>query len=72
MKLTWVIRPEDFYVGEEQPGRINGTVESIVFKGVHYEIMVRSGNGIEWMVHNVDPVKSVSAGLYVDPTISRL
>ncbi|MCH4154087.1 MAG: ABC transporter ATP-binding protein [Saccharofermentans sp.] len=67
-EVDLVIRPEDFYVGEEQPGRINGTVESIVFKGVHYEIMVRSGNGIEWMVHNVDPVKiGQRVGLYVDP-----
>lgn len=30
--------------------------------------MVRSGNGIEWMVHNVDPVKiGQRVGLYVDP-----
>ena len=66
--VDMVIRPEDFYVSEEAEGRINGTVESIVFKGVHYEILVRSDNGIIWMVHNVDPVKvGQRVGLYVDP-----
>jgi len=67
-EVDMVIRPEDFYVSEEAEGRINGTVESIVFKGVHYEILVRSDNGIVWMVHNVDPVKvGQRVGLYVDP-----
>ena len=66
--VDMVIRPEDFYGSEEAEGRINGTVESIVFKGVHYEILVRSDNGIVWMVHNVDPVKvGQRVGLYVDP-----
>ena len=63
-----VIRPEDFYVAEEKEGRINGTVESLVFKGVHYEMIVKSDDGIEWLVQNVDPSKVGSrVGLYVDP-----
>jgi len=63
-----VIRPEDFYVEEEKEGRINGTVESIVFKGVHYEMQVKSDDGIVWMVQNVDPCKiGQRVGLYVDP-----
>lgn len=63
-----VIRPEDFYVEEEKEGRINGTVESIVFKGVHYEMQIKSDDGILWMVQNVDPCKiGQRVGLYVDP-----
>ncbi len=63
-----VIRPEDFYVAEEKEGRINGTVESLVFKGVHYEMIVKSDDGIEWLVQNVDPSAVGSrVGLYVDP-----
>ncbi len=63
-----VIRPEDFYVDEEKEGRINGTVESIVFKGVHYEMQIKSDDGILWMVQNVDPCKiGQRVGLYVDP-----
>ena len=63
-----VIRPEDFYVDEEAEGRINGTVESLIFKGVHYEMIVKSDDGIEWLVQNVDPSAVGSrVGLYVDP-----
>lgn len=63
-----VIRPEDFYVAEEKEGRINGNVESIVFKGVHYEMMIKSDDGILWMVQNVDSCKiGQRVGLYVDP-----
>ena len=63
-----VIRPEDFYVAEEAEGRINGEVISLIFKGVHYEMIVKSDDGIEWLVQNVDPFKVGSrVGLYVDP-----
>ena len=63
-----VIRPEDFYVAEEAEGRINGVVESLIFKGVHYEMIVKYDDGIEWLVQNVDPFKVGSrVGLYVDP-----
>ena len=63
-----VIRPEDFYVAEEKEGRINGVVESLIFKGVHYEMIVKSDDGIEWLVQNVDPSAVGSrVGLYVDP-----
>ena len=48
-----VIRPEDFYVAEEKDGRINGTVESVIFKGVHYEIIVDIG-GFKWMIQTTD------------------
>jgi len=63
-----VIRPEDIYVKEENDKHINGTVESIVFKGVHYEIIVKGDNGIVWMIHDVDPVTiGQRVGLTIDP-----
>jgi spermidine/putrescine transport system ATP-binding protein len=51
-----VIRPEDIYVKDEGSAHINGTVYSIVFKGVHYEIVVDGDDGFTWMIHDVDPV----------------
>lgn len=63
-----VIRPEDIYVKEESDKHINGTVDSIVFKGVHYEIIVIGDNGVEWMIHDVDPVVvGQRVGLTFDP-----
>ncbi len=63
-----VVRPEDIYVKEEDDDYINGTVDSIVFKGVHYEIIVKSDIGVEWMIHDVDPVVvGQRVGLTFDP-----
>lgn len=45
-----VIRPEDIKLEEPLPYTINGRVDSIVFKGVHYEIMINC-NEYNFMVH---------------------
>ena len=48
-----VIRPEDIMVVGEDVGRLIGTVESVIFKGVHYEMMVRSEDGgMRWKIHS--------------------
>ncbi|MBQ8281913.1 MAG: ABC transporter ATP-binding protein [Lachnospiraceae bacterium] len=39
-----VVRPEDIIMTEPENGSITGTVTSVVFKGVHFEITVQSGN----------------------------
>ncbi|MBR5872809.1 MAG: ABC transporter ATP-binding protein, partial [Oscillospiraceae bacterium] len=46
-----VIRPEDIKISEPEKGQIVGTVESVIFKGVHYEIVV-SSEGFEWKIHS--------------------
>lgn len=46
-----VIRPEDIEIVPTENGMIKGLVESVTFKGVHYEMMVMS-NGYEWMIHS--------------------
>ncbi|MGN0793044.1 MAG: ABC transporter ATP-binding protein [Aristaeellaceae bacterium] len=38
-----VIRPEDIMLVGEDVGRIVGTVKSVLFKGVHYEMMIDAG-----------------------------
>ncbi|MCR5301688.1 MAG: ABC transporter ATP-binding protein [Lachnospiraceae bacterium] len=45
-----VIRPEDVELGPPENGQTTGTVTSIIFKGVHYEIQVASAIGINFMV----------------------
>lgn len=51
-----VIRPEDIVLAPAQPGKINGIVTDILFKGVHYEIIVMVGTQ-EYIIHSTDPVK---------------
>ncbi len=46
-----VIRPEDVKVSDAENGQVVGVVQSVVFKGVHYEMMIRSEN-FTWMVHS--------------------
>ena len=46
-----VIRPEDVYILEPEKGKIAGRVESVLFKGVHYEMVIES-NGYKWLVHD--------------------
>jgi len=46
-----VIRPEDIYILDPDKGKIQGVVESVTFKGVHYEMVIDS-NGFKWLVHD--------------------
>ncbi|MDZ7547972.1 ABC transporter ATP-binding protein, partial [Clostridium perfringens] len=46
-----VIRPEDIKIVSSDKGMLKGTVKSIIFKGVHYEIEVEEGNN-NWIIHN--------------------
>lgn len=48
-----VIRPEDIYIFEpSEAAMFTGTVTSSIFKGVHYEMMVQTPNGYEFMVQD--------------------
>lgn len=46
-----VIRPEDIELRRYNPDRLSGIVKSVVFKGIHYEIMVQTGD-YEFKVHS--------------------
>lgn len=63
-----VIRPEDVELGSPESGHTTGTVTSIIFKGVHYEIQVESAIGINFMVQTTQnfPVGSF-VGINVIP-----
>ena len=50
-KVDVVIRPEDIKLVPVEEGMLEGVVESVIFKGVHYEMIIY-GNGIRWMVHS--------------------
>ena len=42
-KVDVVIRPEDIIMTDSDKGMIKGLVTSVIFKGMHYEIIVESG-----------------------------
>lgn len=62
-----VVRPEDVQLREPSGETINGVVTSVVFKGVHYEMIIETETS-EWLVQSTDPaVKGDRVGLYFDP-----
>ena len=62
-----VIRPEDVDIVPEERGMLRGTVTSVTFLGVHYEIIVDIG-GFKWMIQTTDFVDvDEHIGLYIEP-----
>lgn len=62
-----VVRPEDITLVPVDRGQVVGTVESVVFKGVHYEMLILQEE-VEWLVHStrMNPV-GTQVGLYIHP-----
>lgn len=56
-----VIRPEDIDVTSPEDADLQGVVSSVVFKGVHYEMLVESGD-FEYMIQSTD-MQPVGAGI---------
>ena len=62
-----VVRPEDVDVVAPEKGMLTGTVSSVTFKGVHYEIIVDIG-GFKWMIQSTDYVApDQHIGLFIEP-----
>lgn len=62
-----VIRPEDVEIVKPELGQLVGEVESVVFKGVHYEMVV-VGDGFSWSSQSTkSTVEGQKVGVYVAP-----
>lgn len=62
-----VVRPEDVDVVPLDKGMLKGTVTSVTFKGVHYEMIVDIG-GFKWMIQSTDyQTEGDRIGLYIEP-----
>lgn len=47
-----VIRPEDLQITRPEDGKLQVTVDTQLFRGVHYEIIAYDDLGNEWMIHS--------------------
>ena len=66
-KVDVVVRPEDVDVVSSGKGMLQGTVTSVTFKGVHWEIIVDI-NGFKWMIQTTDFVaEGEHIGLFIEP-----
>jgi len=66
-RVDVVIRPEDIKVVPSITGQFSGLVESVTFKGVHYEMIV-DACGYKWMIHSTHAEEVGSmVGMSVEP-----
>lgn len=62
-----VIRPEDLKIVPVEKGQMTGIVQSIIFKGVHYEMMIESC-GFRFMIHStLSESVGATVGLFLIP-----
>ncbi len=62
-----VIRPEDIEIVPKDQGQWQGLVKSVTFKGVHYEMIVESGD-FDWMIHStIMAAVGTNIGMKVTP-----
>ncbi|MBO4671548.1 MAG: ABC transporter ATP-binding protein [Bacteroidales bacterium] len=64
-----VVRPEDIYFTKDPAKcQFKATVNSCIFKGVHYEMWVDTDTGYELMIQDYDPYEvGTEVMLYIDP-----
>ena len=62
-----VIRPEDIKIVDAENAKIAGIVESVTFKGVHYEMVIEAYD-FSWLVHSTKEAEVGSTvGISFDP-----
>lgn len=62
-----VIRPEDLEITSKERGNLHVKVDTVLFRGVHYEIVGYDSEGNEWLVHSTKKATSgEEIGLYFD------
>ncbi len=65
--ITAVVRPEDVEITKPKKGMITGTVDSVIFKGMHYEITVLCGKN-EVVIQTVKSAEvGEKVGMIIEP-----
>lgn len=66
-RVDVVIRPEDIKVIPAENAKIKGRVETVTFKGVHYEMLVKS-DSFDWLIHSTRAAEpGCEIGMSFDP-----
>jgi len=67
-KVDIVIRPEDLEITSVDKGKLVVTVDTQLFRGVHYELSTYDKDGNEWLVHSLKKAEvGEEIGLYFEP-----
>lgn len=67
-RVDVVIRPEDLEITSPDKGKLVVTVDTQLFRGVHYELSTYDKDGNEWLVHSLKKAEvGQEIGLDFDP-----
>lgn len=66
-KVDVVVRPEDIIMTAPENGIITGVVNSVIFKGMHYEIIVESGDNEIVIQSTQNAVVGSTIGMRLEP-----
>ena len=67
-KIDIVIRPEDLEITTVDKGKLVVTVDTQLFRGVHYELSTYDQDGNEWLVHSLKKAEvGAQIGLDFEP-----
>ncbi|MCL2698846.1 MAG: ABC transporter ATP-binding protein [Defluviitaleaceae bacterium] len=68
-----VVRPEDIDIIAPVGACITGVVTNVIFKGVHYEMLIKTADGYEWLAHNTDlSAVGSEVGISIDPDLIHI
>jgi spermidine/putrescine transport system ATP-binding protein len=63
-----VVRPEDVTITNQENGMLQGKVTSVIFKGIHYQILVQCGRYEIEIQSTVAPTVGDKVGLTIQPS----
>jgi spermidine/putrescine transport system ATP-binding protein len=64
-----VIRPEDVKIVPEAEGALTGAVQNVTFKGVHYEMLIASGDFVWKVQSTVMSPAGETVGMVIAPDL---
>ena len=67
-KVDVVVRPEDVFLTAEDKGQVKGKIISSIFKGVHYEMVMKVGKSEVIIQDTIERKVGESVSLYIKPT----
>ena len=66
-KVDVVVRPEDVFLMDEDKGQVNGKIISSIFKGVHYEMVMKVGKSEVVIQDTVERKVGERVSIFIKP-----
>ncbi len=66
-KVDVVVRPEDVFLMDEDKGQVNGKIISSIFKGVHYEMVMKVGKSEVVIQDTVERKVGEKVSIFIKP-----